>query len=164
MDPVAETVARPIRRARTSASSLPEDCRSTLTTSSADESLEGVDQLKPGSSTMWMVTPTRVETLHGWVSLVMTTSGLATTPHGGATGSVVVGIVEVGGVVVGLALGGTLDEPQAARKVATARAASHGASWGVSLCRRDGKMTSILTDRTYRSVTWRNSVNPRWNR
>jgi hypothetical protein len=97
-----------------------------------------------------MVTPTWVETLHGWVLLVMTTSGLATTPHSGATGSVVVGIVEgwfVAGVVVGLALGETPDEPHAARKVATARAASHGASWRESVCRRDGKMTSILPRR-----------------
>jgi len=147
MEPVAETVARPIRKARKSASSLPEEWRSTSMTSTADESLDGVFQLNPGSRTIWMVAPTWVETLQGWVPLVMTTSGLATTPHRSATGSVVLGIVEgrlVAGVVVGLVLGGTLDEPHAATRAATARVTSRGVSRRTAVRRRDRRMTTIL--------------------
>jgi len=122
--PVADTVAWPTPAARRSASSLPEDCRCTFTTSMMAESLVGVSQRNPGSSTMWMVTPTWVATVQGWAVII--TSGLTTTPQGGAAGPVVVGpLVEllVEGLVVGLPLGGMPDEPHAANKTAMVGAA-----------------------------------------
>ncbi|HUY22411.1 MAG TPA: hypothetical protein VMV22_08715, partial [Acidimicrobiales bacterium] len=62
-------------------------------------------------------------TLHGSGWAVMTTSGLATTPHGGAAGPVVVELP--GDVVVGgLPVGGTPVEPHAVIRAATATEAS----------------------------------------
>ncbi len=71
---------------------------------------------------MWMVAPTWVVTVQGSGWAVMTTSGLTTTPQGGAAGPVVVGPLDallVEGLVVGLAVGGMPDEPHAVNRTAT---------------------------------------------
>ena len=72
---------------------------------------------------MWMVAPTWVVTVQGSGWAVMTTSGLITTPQGGTAGPVVVGPLDallVEGLVVGLPVGGTPDEPHAANRAARA--------------------------------------------
>jgi len=82
--PALDTVARPDWAAIRSASSRPEVALTTSVTSMTFELLTGVSHPNPGSRMMWMVMPTRVETWHG-LSLVITTSGPVTTPHGSAT-------------------------------------------------------------------------------
>ena len=116
-------MARPTLTARRSASSRPEECRTTLTTSTVVESLVGVPQVNPGSSTMWMVAPTWVVTLQGSVLLVMTEAGLETTPQGKAARPVVV-VGPLVGRLIGGALGGALDELHEASRIAIAGAAS----------------------------------------